>query len=113
MSNPCISSSKVAGTSVYNASGDKLGSIDDVVIDKVSGQVRYAAREFGGFRGRGTDGYPIPWSMLKYDTGVDGYVVPLRKEQLEKAPHYERTSMPEYTDEYGHEVYDYYGVRWQ
>jgi hypothetical protein len=51
--------------------------------------------------------------MLKYDTGVEGYVVPLRKEQLEKAPHYERTSMPEYTDEYGRKVYDYYGVRWQ
>jgi sporulation protein YlmC with PRC-barrel domain len=113
MSSTCISSSKVAGTSVYNASGDKLGSIDDVVIDKVSGQVRYAALEFGGFLGMGTDRYPIPWSMLKYDTGVEGYVVPLKKEQLEKAPHYERTSMPEYTDEYGRKVYDYYGVGWQ
>ena len=27
---------KVAGTGVYNASGDKLGSIDDLVIDKLS-----------------------------------------------------------------------------
>jgi hypothetical protein len=26
MSNPCISSSKVKGTAVYNANGDKLGS---------------------------------------------------------------------------------------
>ena len=31
MSNPCISSSKVAGTAVYNANGDKLGSIDDLL----------------------------------------------------------------------------------
>ena len=43
MSNLCISSSKVAGTAVYNANADKLGSIDDLVIDKRSGQVRYAA----------------------------------------------------------------------
>ena len=49
--------------------------------------------------------------MLKYDTGLDGYVLPLQKEQLEKAPRY--THMPEYTDEYGREVYDYYGVSWR
>ncbi|MBI3370120.1 MAG: PRC-barrel domain-containing protein [Burkholderiales bacterium] len=34
-----ISSSKVEGTSVYNWSGEKLGSIDDLVIDKWSGWV--------------------------------------------------------------------------
>jgi len=113
MSNPCISSSKVAGTGVYNASGDKLGSIDDLVIDKLSGQVRYAALEFGGFLGVGTDRYPIPWKMLKYDTRLEGYVVPLRKEQLEKAPRYAQSSMPEYTDDYGRKVHDYYGVPWQ
>ncbi|PTT87400.1 photosystem reaction center subunit H, partial [Pelomonas sp. HMWF004] len=42
MSYPTISSSKVEGTAVYNLLGDKLGSIDDLVIDKRSGQVRYA-----------------------------------------------------------------------
>ena len=113
MSNPCISSSKVAGTAVYNASGDKLGSIDDLIIDKRSGQVRYAALEFGGFLGMGTDRYPMPWNMLKYDTHLEGYVVPLQKEQLEKDPRYAQTSTPEYTDEYGRKVYDYYGVAWQ
>jgi len=45
MSYPTISSSKVEGTNVYNLQGDKLGSIDDLVIDKRSGQVRYAALE--------------------------------------------------------------------
>jgi sporulation protein YlmC with PRC-barrel domain len=113
MSNPCISSSKVAGTAVYNANGDKLGSIDDVIIDKVSGQVRYAALEFGGFLGVGTDRYPLPWNMLKYDTRLDGYVVPLQKAQLENAPRYERNSSPDYSDDYGRKVYDYYGVAWR
>ena len=36
----------------------------------------------------------------------------VKKEQLEKAPRYARTSVPEYTDDYGRKVYDYYGVRW-
>ena len=113
MSNACISSTKVVGTAVYNANGDKLGSIDDVIIDKVSGRVRYAALEFGGFLGVGTDRYPLPWNMLKYDTGLDGYVVPLQKAQLENAPRYERTSVPTYTESYGRKVYDYYGAAWE
>ena len=37
-----ISSDKVEGTAVYNTAGDKLGSVDDLMIDKVSGQIRYA-----------------------------------------------------------------------
>ena len=92
MSSPCISSTKVSGTAVYNANGDKLGSIDD---------------------GLGTDRYPLPWNMLKYDTRLDGYVVPLQKAQLENAPRYERTSVPDYSDNYGRKVYDYYGAAWE
>jgi len=110
---PCISSHKVEGTPVYNPNGDKLGSIDDLVIDKQSGHVRYAALEFGGFLGIGTDRYPLPWDMLTYDTALDGYVVPVSRQQLDQAPHYEPSATPEYTDEYGRKVYDYYGVAWQ
>ena len=107
-----ISSDRVEGTSVYNANGDKLGSIDDLMIDKYSGNVRYAVMEFGGFLGMGTDRYPLPWSMLKYDTALEGYVVPVDKSQLEKAPRYSPTETPEYSDEYGRKVHDYYGVNW-
>lgn len=107
-----ISSDKVEGTAVYNTNGDKLGSIDDLVIDKISGHVRYATLEFGGFLGMGTDRYPIPWSLLTYDTTLDGYRVPLDKSLLEKAPRYSPDETPVYTDEYGHRVYDYYGVDW-
>ena len=81
-----ISSEKVEGTSEYNAVGDKLGSIDDLMIDKMSGQVRYAVMEFGGFLGMDTDRYPIPWKMLKYDTDLDGYVVPIDKTKTRKRP---------------------------
>ena len=112
MSNPVISSDKVEGTTVYASNGDKLGSIDDLIIDKRSGQVRYAALEFGGFLGVGTDRYPVPWAMLKYDTNLDGYVVPLSEKQLEGAPRYAQNDEPAYDDVYGRRVYDYYGVGW-
>ncbi|RZL89701.1 MAG: PRC-barrel domain containing protein [Variovorax sp.] len=104
-----ISSDRVEGTTVYNPAGDKLGTIDDLMIDKVSGQVRYAVMEFGGFLGMGTDRYPVPWSMLKYDTAQDGYVVPLDKAQLENAPRYPGDNVPDYDDAYSTSVNKYYG----
>ncbi len=105
-----ISSDRVEGTSVYNTAGDKLGSIDDLMIDKVSGQVNYAVLEFGGFLGIGTDRYPIPWSLLKYDTSQDGYVVPLDKSTLEGAPKYEDHTVPDYNEKYTGSVNAYYGL---
>jgi sporulation protein YlmC with PRC-barrel domain len=112
MSNPVISSKRVEGTAVYNATGDKLGSIDEIVIDKRSGQVRYATLEFGGFLGLGTDRYPVPWNLLTYDTGKDGYVVPLDARQLDKAPRYAADKTPIHNEDYGRSVYDYYGLGW-
>ena len=110
MSNPMISSDRVEGTDVYNQTGDKLGSIDCVMIDKLSGQTRYAVMDFGGFLGMGTDQYPLPWSMLKYDTALEGYVVPVDKAQLENAPKHDKEARPEYSDEYGRKVHEHYGV---
>ncbi len=107
-----ISSDRVEGTAVYNQAGDKLGTIDDLMIDKVSGQVRYAVLEFGGFLGIGTDRYPLPWSILKYDTSKDGYVVPIDKTMLEGAPRYPETDAPAFTTEYGRRVNTYYGSDW-
>jgi len=112
LSSDVITSDRVEGTNVYNENGDKLGSIDYLVIDKRSGQVRYAALEFGGFLGMGTNRYPVPWSLLEYSTSQGGYVVPITKDMLENAPRYEQDRRPDYDEEYGRTVYDYYGVGW-
>lgn len=106
-----ISSDKVEGTAVYNDAGEKLGTVDNLVIDKRSGQVRYAVLEFGGFLGMGTDRYPLPWSMLNYDTGRDGYVVPIDKSRLDDAPRYPLADpSPFFTDaSYGQRVNSFYG----
>jgi sporulation protein YlmC with PRC-barrel domain len=44
--NTLINAERVEGTSVYNPQGDKLGTIDDIMIDKVSGKAIYAIMSF-------------------------------------------------------------------
>ena len=109
--NNLICSDKVEGTAVYNATGEKLGSIDNLMIDKHTGQVRHAVLEFGGFLGMGTDRYPLPWAMLKYDTNLDGYVVPLSENQLTDAPRYAQNDESPFISDagYGQRVNNFYG----
>lgn len=108
-----ISADKVEGTSVYNAEGDKLGTLDDIMIDKRTGRVAYAVMSFGGFLGMGERHHPLPWSVLTYDTDRNGYVVPLSKDVLTKAPTYADSEVPKWDDPTWNErVYNYYNAQW-
>jgi len=106
-----IAADKVEGTNVYNRLGEHLGSIDNVMIDKMSGKVAYAVMSFGGFLGIGERYHPMPWGMLTYDTAQGGYVVDIDKKLLTDAPNYEASAAPNYGDRvWGKKVHDYYGV---
>jgi sporulation protein YlmC with PRC-barrel domain len=83
-----ISSDKVAGTAVYGADEQRIGSVPRVMIDKTSGKVSYAVVSFGGFLGIGEDYYPVPWPALKYDTRLGGYRLGVTEDQLKGAPKY-------------------------
>lgn len=106
-----IASDKVEGTAVYNRDGERLGSVERFMVDKLSGQAEYAVMQFGGFLGLGHSHYPLPWQTLTYDTEKGGYVVNLTREQLEDAPRYEgEQDTPAYDRSYGEQVYAYYGL---
>jgi sporulation protein YlmC with PRC-barrel domain len=103
-----IAADKVEGTYIYNPAGESLGSVEDVMIDKVSGKIAYAVVGFGGFLGIGDRHYPLPWEKLKYDTNMGGYVVDLDKRTLEGAPSYATDEQAAWEDPaWGRRVYDY------
>ena len=105
-----IASNKVEGTAVYNRQGERLGSVYNFMVDKISGQVAYAVMSFGGFLGIGDSYHPLPWKSLTYDTSQGGYVVDLDKSRLEGAPSYRSGEDPWRKRDYGRSVYDYYGI---
>lgn len=106
-----IGSDKVEGTHVYNRQGEHLGQVEKVMIDKYTGKVAYAVMSFGGFLGMGEEHYPLPWDVLDYDTGLDGYVVDMDRSKLEGAPSYTRGSEPAWHDPaYNREIYGHYGL---
>ncbi len=84
-----ISSKDVTGTEVYDMSGENLGHIDHVMIDKQSGNIAYAVLNFGSFLRMGGEERPLPWGSLSYDTSMNGYRVSKSKSDLEGAPAHE------------------------
>jgi hypothetical protein len=103
-----IGSDKVQGTAVYGADGEKIGSIERVMIEKVSGRVSYAVLSFGGFLGIGDDYYPLPWPSLKYNVDLGGYQTMIPNDRLQGAPKYGRES--DYDWRGSGKIDDYYGV---
>jgi hypothetical protein len=104
-----IGSDKVEGTAVYGADDNKIGSVQRIMIDKMSGKVAYAVVSFGGFLGMGEDYYPMPWPTLKYDTRLGGYRAGVTEDQLKGAPKYSRSTDWDWSDRANDQrVYDYY-----
>lgn len=105
-----IASDKVEGTAVYNRTGEALGSVYNVMIDKYSGQVAYAVMSFGGFLGIGERYHALPWKALDFDPRLGGYVADVTRDQLARAPSYASDEAPWDNPGYGRSIYDYYGM---
>ena len=89
MSHTLIASDRVEGTAVYDRDGKNIGTIQRVMIDKISGKIAYAVLTFGGFLGFGENYFPIPWDALKYNINRGpngGYEVDIVENQLKDAP---------------------------
>lgn len=84
--NRFLNTTEVPGTSVYDGSHAEIGAVDDLIVDTMSGNVRYAVLSFGGFLGLGKSQYVIPWTALKWDSDLDGYVTGITEEQLHSSP---------------------------
>jgi len=105
-----IAASTVTGTNVYDLSGEKIGQIYDLMLNRVSGITEYAIMNFGGVFGIGEHYHPLPWHLLRYDEKRGGYVINIDTKKLQDAPAYAVSDETAWRDEsYPSRVTDYYG----
>jgi hypothetical protein len=105
-----IGSDKVEGTAVYGRDDQKIGTVQRVMIDKISGKIAYAVVSFGGFLGLGEEYFPMPWASLKYNTALEGYRVSMTDDQLRGAPRFNRNADWDWSDRSrDRTIHDYYG----
>ena len=81
-----IRASRVIGTKVLTKSGDEIGEVGDVILDKTTDRILFAVLAREGALTAVHNFYPVPWALLDYDEDSEAYVVPFSREDFTKAP---------------------------
>ena len=100
------------GDDVVNSAGEKLGTLDDIMLDVPTGRIAYAVLASGGFLGMGEKLFAIPWRALTLDPDNKSFVLDVSKEQLSQAPGFDKDHWPSMADEtWARTVHTYYRAR--
>lgn len=83
------------GQSVMGPNGEEIGDINDLLVDRTSGDIQAIVVEVGGFLGIGGRQVMIPWQEANYNPGEGSVSVSLTKEQIEAMPEFNRDQLGE------------------
>ena len=102
---------KIIGSKVINMKGATLGKIENLVVDIDTGKIVYAVLESDGFLGIGDKLFPVPWKSLAALPSEGIFFLNQSKEQMEKAPAFDKNNLPNMADmRWGANVFKYYGT---
>jgi hypothetical protein len=108
--------SKIKGSEVKNLQAQDIGSIDELVVDPDSGQVRFVVLNVGGFLGVDAKEVAVPWRAFQVTENKDGagnFVLDTTKDKLEQAPAFDATKITQMYDRAQSEpIFDYWSVTW-
>ena len=98
------SASALTGNAVVNVGGEKLGTLEDIMMDLGSGQVHFAilVREDDRL-------VAVPWDALALDPRDQRLVMDIDKAKFDKAPSFDRNSRPEMGREWEVKVEGFFG----
>lgn len=93
-----LSAASVTGDDVVNLQEEKLGKLQDIMLDIAQGKIRYAVLSSGGFLGMGDRLFAIPWSALTLDTANKRFLLDVDVERLKNAPGFDKDQWPNMAD---------------
>jgi sporulation protein YlmC with PRC-barrel domain len=103
--------SKVMGTTVKNLQDEKLGKVDNLLLDLPSGRMVAVIISSGGFLGIGDELSAVPPTALTFNAEGDALRLDATKDSLTRAPHFKADEWPNFNDPiYAYEIYRVYKV---
>jgi sporulation protein YlmC with PRC-barrel domain len=106
-----LSATTITGDDVCNMQDEKLGKIEDVMLDVAEGKIRYAVLSFGGFMGMGDRLFAVPWKSLKLDKENKRFMLDVDVERLKNAPDFDKDHWPNMADATWNSTVDSYYAR--
>ncbi len=103
--------SKIIGTSVKNRQDEKLGQVENLLVDLSSGRIVAVIVSSGGFLGIGDELSAVPPTALRFNTDRDVLQLDASKEMLSSSPHFKANQWPDFSQPtYAAGVYRAYRV---
>ena len=93
-----LSAATISGDDVCNMQDEKLGTIQDIMLDLQTGKIRYAVLSSGGFLGMGDRLFAVPWKAFKQDKENKRFLLDVDTDQLKKAPGFDKDNWPNMAD---------------
>ncbi len=93
-----VRTADVIGKKIIGINQESIGKVEELVLDKQKGNVRYAVLAHGGFMGLGNELYAIPWSILEYSPEDGAFKVNITQEDIEKSPGFNKDAWPDFAD---------------
>ncbi len=107
-----LSASTIAGDDVCNMQDEKLGTIQDIMLDVHSGKIRYAVLSSGGFLGMGDSLFAVPWNAFTHDGENKRFILDVDVERLKNAPGFNKENWPNMADaSWNSTIQSYYATR--
>lgn len=93
-----LSADSITGDDVCNLQNEKLGKIQNIMLDMNNGKIRYAVLSSGGFLGMGDHLYAVPWKALKLDKENQRFLLDVDLDRLKNAPGFDKDHWPNMAD---------------
>lgn len=106
-----LSAGTITGDKVNNLQDEKLGTIQDIMLDMNDGKVRYVVLSAGGFLGMGDRLFAIPWSALKQDQHNHCFTLDVDLDRMKNAPGFDKEEWPNMADRAWASSVDSYYIR--
>lgn len=111
MTSPIVNSDNVIGTEVRNPQDEKLGKIEALMLDKLSGRVSYVVLSYGGILGMGNKLFAMPWSLFNYDKDANCFRINIDSEKLKQSPGFDKDHWPNMADtSWTQSIHKFYGT---
>ena len=103
--------SKLMGTPVNNLQDEKLGKVENLLVDLPAGRIVAVIVSSGGFLGMGDELSAVPPTALRFTANRDTLQLDASKEMLASAPHFKANQWPDFAQPtYSSGVYRAYKV---
>jgi sporulation protein YlmC with PRC-barrel domain len=108
MTSGTLRATEVKGATVDNKSGERLGSVEDLVIGR-DGRVEYLILSSTAVPSASNKLFAIPWEAVKPGRTAETFTVDITKDRLAKAPSFEKGNWPDFASrETMREYHGYY-----